>query len=264
MSIEDSETRGICYDDSSMSFLDNRGLATALEKAQASTGQRLTIIGMDACLMSMIEVACQLQPFADVMVGSQEVERAEGWPYQAILQKLIMNPDLTADELGKIIVSEFGNYYLCMSRNSGGRNTQSAINLQTIPEVMRLIMNLTKTIEESFSNNYKVELSLSRARSSVQSFYDSDYVDLLHLAMLVKAEYSEENTELSSEIENLIEYLIPGSDNGLILNNFHGGERANANGISIYLPYRFYSPYYDNQAFSISGWNRIIRLMLKI
>ena len=89
MSIQDDETRGICYDDSSMDFLDNQKLATALEKARAILGGRLSVLGMDACLMSMVEVACQVSPYADYMVGSQEVEKAYGWPYGAILQERI-------------------------------------------------------------------------------------------------------------------------------------------------------------------------------
>ena len=49
---------------------------------------------------------------------------------------------------------------------------------------------------------------------------------------------------------------------GMVAANFHGMERENANGLSIYFPKNRYSPYYDKQAFADSGWNRVIRLTM--
>jgi hypothetical protein len=83
--IEDSETRGICYDDGSMDFLDNAEMKRALAEAQALAGQRIDLLGMDACLMSMFEVAYQVKDRATYLVGSQEVEPMDGWPYDRVL-----------------------------------------------------------------------------------------------------------------------------------------------------------------------------------
>ena len=74
-------TRPIAFDDSSKDFLDTADLRQAFSQAQDATGRRLDIIGMDACLMAMIEGARELAPFADYFVGSQEVEPMAGWPY---------------------------------------------------------------------------------------------------------------------------------------------------------------------------------------
>ena len=49
--------------------------------AEAGMEQKLSWIGFDACLMSSLEVAGQLAPYADYMIGSQETEPAFGWNY---------------------------------------------------------------------------------------------------------------------------------------------------------------------------------------
>jgi hypothetical protein len=264
MSIEDGKVRGICYDDSSMSFLDNSALAKALEDAQMVTEQRLALIGMDACLMSMVEVACQLQAYADVMVGSQEIEQKEGWPYELILKQLIHNPGLTASQLGKVIVEEFRNYYLRKNRNGGGVNTQSAINLQALPLTMERIKNVAETIEKSYSQDFMVELAVGRARKRVQTFYDPDYIDFPQFVQQLALEYCGANEQLSAQLDALAQCLSPAGADKLILENFHGASLPHANGISIYFPNQRYSPFYDKQKFAISGWNRMLKQVNEI
>lgn len=262
ISIEDSQIRGICYDDSSMSFLDNEALAQALEDAQTTTGQRLALIGMDACLMSMIEVACQLQSFADIMVSSQDIEQGEGWPYEPILQQLTHSPDMSAVQLGKIIVNEFGKYYLRVNRNGGGINTQSEINLLVIPEVMEKIKYAAETVEETYSQDFQVELAVGRARKRAQAFHDPDYIDFWHFTEQLNLEYSGKNEQLRTQLNDLAQYMTPGAVRGVVLENFHGAGRPNANGISIYFPTQRYSLYYDKQSFALTGWNRMLKKVM--
>ncbi|MBC7237708.1 MAG: peptidase C11, partial [Chloroflexi bacterium] len=73
--------RGIAYDDTSADFLDNAEMKRAIGCALAVAGvEKLDVIGFDACLMSMIEVAYQLREVTHYMVGSQETEPGAGWP----------------------------------------------------------------------------------------------------------------------------------------------------------------------------------------
>jgi len=127
MSIDDDEIRGICYDDSSMDFLDNAKLAQAFADAEKLTKRKLAVIGMDACLMSTIEVAYQIRDYADYMVGSQEIEQAYGWPYKNILEKLVATPEMSSLDLSQLIVEQFGKYYTGTTRGGGGKNTQSQL-----------------------------------------------------------------------------------------------------------------------------------------
>jgi hypothetical protein len=257
MSVEDDQTRAICYDDTSMDFLDNRDLVKALRDAEESTGRRLSILGMDACLMSMVEVAYQVRERADYMVGSQEVEEGYGWPYGTILQELVDSPDLSPLDLGRLIVTKFGEYYMGRSRNGGGINTQSAVDLRAIPTTFTKITALSRLVADAYATDFKTELAITRAQRDAEDFNDEDYVDLRHLMQCVRDEYDGE-LEVGDLADELFEHLSPEASASPIVTNFHGLGRPNANGLSIYFPKGGYSPFYDEQDFALSGWGRVI------
>lgn len=262
MSIEDDDLRGICYDDSSMSFLDNQALESALKNAQEVTGCHLAILGMDACLMGMIEVAYQIQDVADFMVASQEVEPADGWPYERILKTLTINPDMSSRDLSRIIVKEFGEYYKGMYRDGGGRKTQSAVDTKRVQAISDKINVLVKHIQNNFNSDRMLRFAIEYARNHAQTFQDTDYLDLKHLLEILKDEHGPDN-DLCRLIDNiLVEFTSPGEE--LIVANFHGAFSPHANGISIYFPPRLYSQYYEKQRFVSSGWNGLIRKVLQL
>ena len=68
-------------------------LDDALAQIQAVTGvEKLDLIGMDACLMSQLEIFTMLQPYARYAVASEETEPGLGWAYAAFLGELVNNP----------------------------------------------------------------------------------------------------------------------------------------------------------------------------
>jgi len=87
---------GICWDELfSMSHLSLPDLTRALEFGCLSLGRKLSWIGFDACLMSSLEVAAALSPYADYMVASQEMEPGCGWNY-TFLTGIENDPDPAA------------------------------------------------------------------------------------------------------------------------------------------------------------------------
>ncbi|MFH1708142.1 MAG: clostripain-related cysteine peptidase [Planctomycetota bacterium] len=101
---DSAPVRDVCWDDTSGDYLSNAEVAIALTAA----GTHLDLIGFDACLMGMIEIAYQLRANGDVMVGSEEVEPVAGWPYNTILTDLKALPTMTAAQLGDKIVTKYG------------------------------------------------------------------------------------------------------------------------------------------------------------
>jgi hypothetical protein len=258
MSVENDQVRAICYDDTSMDFLDNRDLVKAFRDAEERTGRRLSVLGMDACLMSMIEVAYQVREHAGYMVGSQEVEEGYGWPYNTILQELVGCPEMSPLDLSKLIVTKFGEYYMGRSRGGGGINTQAAVDLHAIPSTFAKIKALSRLVADVYTTDFKTELAVTRAQQDAEDFDDEDYVDLRHLMQCIGDEYygAWEVGDLAGE---LFEHLTPEASASPIVANFHGLGRPNANGLSIYFPAKRYSPFYDKQAFTLSGWNKVVR-----
>lgn len=71
--------RDIAYDDYGTS-LDMVDIESAFRQAGVTKGNKFSILGFDACLMNMLEIAHHLKDQVEFLVGSQEIEPGEGWP----------------------------------------------------------------------------------------------------------------------------------------------------------------------------------------
>ena len=119
----DAPHRAISMDQTDMDRLYMREVQTSLESALS--GQRLDLIGFDACLMSMIENGFAVRQVADVMVGSEELEPGDGWRYDDWLPRLVSNPTLDAVGLGRLLVDSYNRNYV----DEDPETTLSAIDL---------------------------------------------------------------------------------------------------------------------------------------
>jgi hypothetical protein len=83
-------------------------LDEALELARQQAGiEKFDLIGMDACLMSQLEVYAALQPHAEVAVASEEVEPSLGWAYTGFLEALVASPGMSPQDVGRLIVQSY-------------------------------------------------------------------------------------------------------------------------------------------------------------
>jgi len=118
--------RGMFFNYSTLTYMNNQQHIEALKKIkdQVLGGKKLNILGMDACLMAMVEVGFQVKDYAELFVSSQEVASALGWPYDSFL-KLAENGKMNPDDLVKNIVLSYGVYY----KDKVSWYTQSAVDL---------------------------------------------------------------------------------------------------------------------------------------
>jgi hypothetical protein len=97
-------------------------LARAMKVIQAATVRtndpeyvnRLVAYGSDACLMETIEVAYELRNSVTYLLGSEETEPGEGWPYSTIVRGLTERPYYYATrhhELVSLVVEKYGTSY---------------------------------------------------------------------------------------------------------------------------------------------------------
>ncbi len=88
-------TGGISFDGTSD---DHSMTIPQLRKALANVrmayreGKPFDLLGSDACLMQMLEVAFELKDEARFIIGSQAAQANLGWPYTTILRELIHHP----------------------------------------------------------------------------------------------------------------------------------------------------------------------------
>ncbi|NEO33945.1 MAG: hypothetical protein F6K36_26725 [Symploca sp. SIO3C6] len=265
LGIENDDQRAIAFDDSSLDFLDNAKLQQAFREAEEQTGQKVSLIGMDACLMSMIEVAYQLRANAEYMVGSQEVEPIYGWPYTLILQALTKESGITPEVLAKLIVQEYGRYYEEQSQQMRGgmhQVTQSAADLNVVSklaEVMGRLAAILRQLREE--DDFFTEMAISRAQRKVVRFKDKDFVDLYDCLEVLRDEYRGDNSELKVVLEEVINLMALETESKPIVANVTLGDRlSSAKGLSIYLPAQGYSQFYERSDFASCGWGELIKV----
>jgi hypothetical protein len=129
-SATESTLRSISNDDTSASKLFNRELQETLESVLRvdQGGEKLQVLGFDACLMSMVETAFAMRKVAEVMVASEELEPGYGWDYSLWLRSLVDKPAMDGIELGRTLVSAYERTY----GTKAGDTTLSAIDLSKV------------------------------------------------------------------------------------------------------------------------------------
>jgi hypothetical protein len=226
--------RAILFDDSSKDFLDNQELKTVLDAVLLDkSGKKLDLIGFDACLMNMIEVAVQVQHACHVMVGSQEIEPGDGWPYHRILAALVAKPDMSAEDLGHVIVDAYAEHY---TQNSAGIPvTLAALRLQHILPLAEVVSRVADGVIVRLPDSGFYNRALLPAIRRVQKFRDQQYVDLKHLSLLLAEEFADD--PLRAAAHEVAERLTVGTPEAVVVATRVLGMGVQfAHGLSIYLP----------------------------
>lgn len=224
--------RGILFDDTSKDFLDNLELESVLAQIARERGRKIDLLGFDACLMNMIEIANQVSGSAHYMVGSQEIEPARGWSYDRLAHLLAHAPETTPAQLAAEIVHQYGAYY--REHPAPFALTLSALRLDTIAELVARINAWAETLVRLTARRAFVERTLLPTLRAVQKFRDEQYIDLYHFAELIRN--TTDDAQLAQNAAAIAEHLTPKGHAAVLANDQVGGATAHAHGISIYFP----------------------------
>jgi hypothetical protein len=138
--------KAVCWDDSSGGdSLRMQEVRTALQTIETNE-QQPDLLGLDACLMAMVEVAYEIREHADVMVGSERSVPNDGWPYNNILGVLVGDPTMSAAELGAGIVLLYYASY-------GGSQTHSATDLPEVGSLASTVDSLAQTLIDKWNSD---------------------------------------------------------------------------------------------------------------
>lgn len=247
--------RGIAFDDQAQDFLDNIELKKVMTAIKKKLKKKIDIIGMDACLMSMVEVAYQMRAVADYSVGSEETEPGEGWPYDRILKALAAKPAMTPEELSKTIVTQY-----LASYKSGDNVTQSAVKLLALNPLATAIDSLAKALSGILGDT-AARTALINARAQVQEYsrpYD-DYCDLIDLCDLISKGVA------NPAVKNACSAVKGAATTAVIAAGYKGTAVDNSKGVSIYFPKRKLSPLYKTLDFTKkSAWDEFLSAYLAV
>ena len=132
---------GCCWDETSGNDnLNLMELRSALSDVNNLLGKPLDVLGFDACLMGMTEVACEVKDYASVLVASENAEPSSGWPYDSILAQLTGAPDMNSDQLATAIVD---HYYV---DHAPTNYTMAAIDLTKVDTLIGTFNNLAQSL----------------------------------------------------------------------------------------------------------------------
>lgn len=215
--------RGLCWDTAwakdNLTMEEFTGAIAASPFAE----EKLAWIGFDACLMSSVETAHLVAPYAEYMIASEETEPSLGWSYD-FLKGIEEDPDGAAT--GTRIVDSF--FEAAQAQDVESALTLSCTDLSKIQAVEQGLDGFFGVLSKSLDAEPFSELSNLRqdTREFGKAMNDSQRMDLVDLGDLV-THYSPEAPAEAEKLKKALE--------GAVIYNRSSLE--NCTGLSAYHPY---------------------------
>jgi hypothetical protein len=228
--------RGIGPDDGDgqKSMLELPEIGQALETARTDLGlDKFDIIGFDACLMAVADVAETLAPHADYVLFAQEVIPSNGWEYFNSISAMKANPDWDAFQVGADFVDSYMDYYA-----GPGNRTKVGLSLVETAALPNLMSALEEFSAAIGADTVDLLSALGTARNNSQTFGTSlgdradiySYVDLRDFMRWFSLQ-----TSITDEAYNAAQAVIAAYDQAVVYSRADS-KLPGANGLAVYLP----------------------------
>jgi len=225
-------------------YLTPSDLKEALSGTQLAKKKKIDILGLDACSMSMVEVASELGEHVQFMVASQDDVPDLSFPYGNILPPL--SKIASAVDASTMIPEVYRRAYLdyIASPRTGFRAiTLSAVNLDK-DKMYRVTAALTKLSRAllQLSSDPTAGSKILEARRNAQGFVFGLFVDIVDLCDRLDA------SKIDSDLKDACAQMRDAIKGAVITNATHrnppddkvtaDGKVQGICGLSIYFPYR--------------------------
>jgi len=232
--------RGICINNQH-TFLSNADMISAFDVIcnNLLDGKKLAFCGMDLCKGAMFEHAYQLADYTDYLVGSQECEMVDGWPYDTVLQIIQDSPYAPTEKIAMHTVDMFHNYY--QEHTEQNTYTLSALNTGYTQKLKHNIDAVCNMLMVMMANSDHVKTELKELRTECKAFCDAPmYCDLYQwYSTLLDAFDACSVIDTNSDRNILLrQLLLNGLDlmSDMTIASCNGSASTHANGCSIYFP----------------------------
>ncbi len=227
--------RGIGPDDGvGESMLELPEIDAALADAQSQLGiEKFDIVGFDACLMGVTDVAVMLEPHADYVLFSQEVIPGNGWEYTNSIASMQANPDWDAFQVGTSFIDNYMAYY-------AGKGARTKVDLSLVetaglPTLLSSLENFSEVVK---ADTVELLSALGSARNNSQVFGSSlgdradtySYVDLKDFMTWFSVQ-----TTITEDAYNAAQEVLAAYD-GAVVYSLADSKLPRATGLAIYLP----------------------------
>ncbi|QOJ13239.1 MAG: hypothetical protein HRU75_00695 [Planctomycetia bacterium] len=244
--------KGVCLDDTSnvggkRDALFMGELRDGLANGLGST--KLELLVFNACLMGMIEVAYQVQPYTKYVVFSEQVMQVQvdyndNTNRQALvttpwITQLRNNPQWDGDAAGKRMVELFDEDW----KNMNDR-TASCIKTADLPELVGAVSALAGGLRAGCDDFQKHDIRRDNVEEIIRTcaekatrFHDKNYMDLHDFAKRIKA--SAIPAQYKVRIDDVLRLSAPGGP--VVVRERHGsaygsGAKSTAHGLTIHFP----------------------------
>ena len=217
---------GVCFDEQyDYDSLTLGELDHALNQVYDQMTDRFEFIGFDACLMSTLETANVLTPYARYMYASQEMEPGSGWDYTSLLNNLAANPDQDGAQLGEKVCREYYDHCADYGFGSQRSATFSIIDLSKIDDVL-ISMNEAFRVVYEQGDLGDVTRAVLEADSFGGNSVSEGYSNMLDLGNML-----DQLSGYGQEVRDALQTL-----QGCVLYTMNGRLHKNASGLSVYYP----------------------------
>ncbi|HEX6025826.1 MAG TPA: clostripain-related cysteine peptidase [Solirubrobacter sp.] len=248
--------RAIASDDGTGHSLDTLELGNVLAKARKLLGKPLDLLGMDACLMSCLEVAFQCAGDVRAIVSSEELEPGDGWPYHTILADLRSKPTMDGAALGKTVVKRYIESY--KNREDQWPVTMCAVHSAGVEGFSDRLDAFTMALRRAIRDDDVDAARLLRAHTRSVRF-EGDLVDLKTFCEQIRKQPFD--ASVKAPAKKVLDALAVGGE-FMVANSTLGPSVERCGGVTAYLPSPTdeISPFYKDLQFAKRhGWDEFLR-----
>lgn len=190
--------------------------------ALAGADCKFDFIGFDACLMATLETAYVVEPYADYLIASEELEPGIGWYYTGWLDALAHNTSIETIDLGKRIIDDY-----IQETKSKTPRSQATLSLVDLAELKGIVPDSFGSFAQTTgqlinSDKYKF---VADSRAATKEFAASSKINQIDLVDFAKQLGTPESLAFAGVLDQVVKY------------NRMSNNITNANGLSIYFPY---------------------------
>jgi len=252
----------LLVDDGSNNSMKMPQFREAMSSINQKLGKKLDLLILDMCLMAQYDVMLEISPYADFMVGSEEVVPGNSFNYTPIINGLSSKPKQSSRELAILQVDEYGKYY----ENQESATTLSAMDLSKTQKLQTAFNDFTGELDNlvkngkwrsvaeihQYTENYPSEMGAEDAIAF-------SFGDLYDLASNAEA-YSMDNPALAEKALALQKAV-----NETVIANYNHRRHSRSHGISYYFQPSgaIYTQMHSNSypatsAYSDSSWKAFL------
>ena len=227
---------GCCWDDTNGSDrLDSGEIKSALSTISSTLGRKVDLVWFNDCLMGSIEIATQVYQYCNYMAASETVGWTDTWAYNTLLNSLVSNPGLTAQQYCIQITD------LASPHDSSTSITQSVCSID-LSKTSNLVA-ASNSLSQSLKNNlylYRSQIQSARTSSSwMEGPYggqDQRIIDLYQFAQNIKNMVPD--STIQTQAQDILNQIGPagGSTGYMVMRERHSASAAFCHGLSIYFP----------------------------